>query len=352
MLKEKELKAEKVLLRKTIPRYTSTKKERKPRKIKIPRGTFLSALDQSQWLHTEVRGGQGSLSGLVGKVSSVLMNGQVIITSATDGAEIQCDPDHLIIMYSNDFDDDYTSQSADDYESIDEGVQTTSFGKRRRQIDTIIHRKRNDLQEKYRKVIPASASDMDLVQNIMKTIMSPEFEKEAVHSFISTCCQTCLAEKWDGAKFCWNENCYSSPIYWKTTGVKSASSSVAKAVKPLNIINISNTVKTSNDENMSVDNIINISDMLSDLERIASTQSPIATIPSVPIEAYRPSSSDTLYCSSFNDLRENACKARSDSNVTDVESFSPLEQKEYYSEDEIEPKKQFLVDDNVSRMIM
>jgi len=352
MLKEKEIKVEKVLRGKSTPRYSSIRKERKPRKNKIPRGACLSVLPQDQWMHTEVRGCQGHVVGILGKVSNVFESGQVIITSATDGSDIQCDPSQLVVMRSDDFDDD-TTQSADDNESIDEIFPTTNFGKRSRKISTIIHRKRNDLQAKYRKVIPVSASDIDLVQNIMKTIMSPEFEKEAIHEFMSSCCQTCYSEKWDGAKFCWNENCMSSPIYYKRTGAKGPSSEpVRDMMKPLRIID---TLKTANDENIAFnDNIIIVPDMLSNLEKIASSQSPIATIPSVPVEVYRPmSNSDAFYCSSFSDLRDRSSKARSDSNVTDVENFSPLTKgDDYYSEDEVENQKTFLVDGDDSRMIV
>ena len=34
-----------------------------------------------------------------------------------------------------------------------------------------------------------------------------------------TFCEDCWTQKWPGGKFCWNEACSSSPVYWKLTGV-------------------------------------------------------------------------------------------------------------------------------------
>lgn len=336
ILKEKEVKAEKVLRNKNTPRYSSIKKVRKSRQQRIPRGLFLSSLSQDQWLHTEVRCTQGNVAGILGKVSSVLDDDQVIITSGTDGSEFACDTNQLLVMRSDNDDDDDTTLSADDNESIDEiPFPTTNFGKRTRKINTILNQKRNDVQAKYRKV---SSSDMDLVQNIMKTIMSPEFEKEAIHEFMSSCCQTCFAEKWNGAKFCWNENCMSSPIYWKRTG---APLSVTDDMKPFKIID---TFKSSNDENVNENITVSKNDLV--LGQTPAT---------VPLEPYRPMiGMDALYCTSLSDLRERGSKSRSDSNVTDIEGFSPLPKgDDYYSENEIESEKQqSLADRNVTRMII
>lgn len=34
-----------------------------------------------------------------------------------------------------------------------------------------------------------------------------------------TFCEVCFVQKWPGGKFCWNELCSASPVYWKLTGV-------------------------------------------------------------------------------------------------------------------------------------
>ena len=34
-----------------------------------------------------------------------------------------------------------------------------------------------------------------------------------------TFCEVCFLQKWPGGKFCWNELCSASPVYWKLTGV-------------------------------------------------------------------------------------------------------------------------------------
>ena len=319
LTKEKEIKVEKVNRAKTGLRYTPVKKERKKYQRKI-NNSSLSSLNHSQWINTEVRDSQGFLC----RVSNVLENGQVIVTSLTDGAEKIVFPTQLTTMRSTSDDDSNNevdeTESTDD-ESTDELLPTTSFGKRSRKISTMIHRKRNISQEKYRRsLLPISASDIDLVQNIMKTIMSPEFEKEAIHEFMSGCCQTCFSEKWNGGKFCWNENCIASPIYWKRIGSR------ANDETPMNMKLID-----SLEENMD-NNIISIPE--ASFDRIAQTPKTIVSNV-VSIECYRPMNQNGHHTQP--DFR---CKARSDSNVTDVESFSPsfspLMKCDDYSEDEID----------------
>lgn len=307
--KEKEIKAEKVIRAKTGLRYNSIKKERKKYQRKTNNAS-LSTLSQCQWLNTEVRDSQG----LLGRVSNVLENGQVIVISSTDGAEKIINPNQLAIMRSkseDDSDNDNETESADDNESIDDLFPTTTYGKRSRKISTIIHRKRNISQEKYRRsLLPISATDIDLVQNIMKTIMSPEFEKEAINEFMTGCCQTCFAEKWNGAKFCWNENCITSPIYWKRTGGRSMDS-MDNDKRPMEFIE-------SLQENMEISNIISIPEASCGQIKVEMAQTP-KTIPNkITIECYRPMNNNDNFINSYH-----SGKARSDSNVTDLESFSP-----------------------------
>ena len=47
-----------------------------------------------------------------------------------------------------------------------------------------------------------------------------EFESSIAQEFDETAyCEVCSLEKWCNAKFCWNESCPVSPIYYKLTGV-------------------------------------------------------------------------------------------------------------------------------------
>jgi hypothetical protein len=43
-------------------------------------------------------------------------------------------------------------------------------------------------------------------------------ELQAARIFEDVHCAVCLLERWPGAKFCWNENCAASPVYYKLTG--------------------------------------------------------------------------------------------------------------------------------------
>lgn len=323
LLKEKQIKNDKVNRAKTGLRYNnSTKKEKKGYQRKI-NNSLLSTLNQRQWINTEVRDSQGMLC----RVSNVLENGDVIVTSSIDGAEKLINSNQLTIMRSMSDDDSDNegneTESADD-ESIDDIFPS---GKRSRKISTIIHRKRNISQEKYRRSLLPSASDIDLVQNIMKTIMSPEFEKEAVHEFMTACCQTCFSDKWSGARFCWNENCITSPIYWKRTGCRGNDSITTNDKRPTKFIE-------SLQENMEINNIISIPVTSFDPINVEIAQTPNAIPNVVTIECYRPINNSDHFIHSYHS------KARSDSNVTDAEcfstSFSPLPKCDDYSEDEID----------------
>lgn len=58
------------------------------------------------------------------------------------------------------------------------------------------------------------------------------FERQAARAFDESHCDVCSLDKWPGAKFCWNECCPISPIYFKLTGetrVSSAAASVCAA---------------------------------------------------------------------------------------------------------------------------
>ena len=53
--------------------------------------------------------------------------------------------------------------------------------------------------------------DATLVNNAL-------FERQAARMFEEAHCDVCSVEKWPGAKFCWNEGCPISPVYFKLTG--------------------------------------------------------------------------------------------------------------------------------------
>eukprot|EP01039_Chlorochromonas_danica_P002678 gene2678-2926_t len=48
--------------------------------------------------------------------------------------------------------------------------------------------------------------------------VNPEWELAAAREFADHYCHACLLERWPGAKFCWNESCPTSPVYYKLTG--------------------------------------------------------------------------------------------------------------------------------------
>lgn len=45
------------------------------------------------------------------------------------------------------------------------------------------------------------------------------FERQRAQLFEDTHCEVCNLEKWSNAKFCWNESCPVSPVYFKLTGL-------------------------------------------------------------------------------------------------------------------------------------
>lgn len=45
------------------------------------------------------------------------------------------------------------------------------------------------------------------------------FERQTARMFEESHCEVCNLEKWSNAKFCWNESCPVSPVYFKLTGL-------------------------------------------------------------------------------------------------------------------------------------
>ena len=46
----------------------------------------------------------------------------------------------------------------------------------------------------------------------------PALERELARDFMDSVCSSCLKERWPAAKYCWNEACPASPVYYKLTG--------------------------------------------------------------------------------------------------------------------------------------
>ena len=62
---------------------------------------------------------------------------------------------------------------------------------------------------------------VDWKQQLDATLITDAlFERQAARIFDETHCDVCSVDKWPNAKFCWNENCPISPVYYKLTGVE------------------------------------------------------------------------------------------------------------------------------------
>eukprot|EP00428_Durinskia_dybowskii_P073215 CAMPEP_0170397256 /NCGR_PEP_ID=MMETSP0117_2-20130122/22777_1 /TAXON_ID=400756 /ORGANISM="Durinskia baltica, Strain CSIRO CS-38" /LENGTH=700 /DNA_ID=CAMNT_0010653745 /DNA_START=102 /DNA_END=2204 /DNA_ORIENTATION=- len=60
---------------------------------------------------------------------------------------------------------------------------------------------------------------VDWKQQIDATLITDAlFERQAARMFEESHCEVCSVDRWPGAKFCWNENCPVSPVYFKLTG--------------------------------------------------------------------------------------------------------------------------------------
>eukprot|EP01031_Cornospumella_fuschlensis_P024378 gene24378-29472_t len=55
---------------------------------------------------------------------------------------------------------------------------------------------------------------------------------QGVREFDEGVCKGCLVEKWPGGKFCWNEGCFMSPVYYKLTNQPAPSASAASLPLP------------------------------------------------------------------------------------------------------------------------
>ena len=54
------------------------------------------------------------------------------------------------------------------------------------------------------------------------TLLNREHEKKVSRPFLAEYCETCNVEFWPGSRFCWNELCSASSIYWRLEGARGA----------------------------------------------------------------------------------------------------------------------------------
>mmetsp|Transcript_20910 Transcript_20910/g.30111 ORF Transcript_20910/g.30111 Transcript_20910/m.30111 type:complete len:805 (-) Transcript_20910:214-2628(-) len=55
-------------------------------------------------------------------------------------------------------------------------------------------------------------------QQMRGDMVDPNFERDVSRDLRTNFCSTCCMEKWPAAKFCWNELCPSSPVFWRLPG--------------------------------------------------------------------------------------------------------------------------------------
>ncbi len=104
-------------------------------------------------------------------------------------------------------------------------------------VDNYIQSKKLDIQKKQNNVI--STPGRGSAEKMVSIYNHPEFPNECIKELIDTVCASCYEKKWHGGKFCWNEACVKSPIYWKLKGASGAlpsSSSSSKIRSEIGVI--------------------------------------------------------------------------------------------------------------------
>jgi hypothetical protein len=65
---------------------------------------------------------------------------------------------------------------------------------------------------------------VDWKQQLEATLVTDAlFERQAARMFEESHCEVCGVDRWPGARFCWNESCPISPVYFKLTGTNGKS---------------------------------------------------------------------------------------------------------------------------------
>ena len=101
-------------------------------------------------------------------------------------------------------------------------------------VDNFIQSKKLDIQMKQSSVI--STPGRGSAEKIVSIYNHPEFPNECIKELIDTVCSTCYEKKWHGGKFCWNEACLKSPIYWRLKGASGTQPSSSKSRSEIGVI--------------------------------------------------------------------------------------------------------------------
>lgn len=56
------------------------------------------------------------------------------------------------------------------------------------------------------------------LSRLQGSMVDPNFERNVSREVRSHFCHSCYMEMWSGSKYCWNELCSMSPVYWKLAG--------------------------------------------------------------------------------------------------------------------------------------
>lgn len=106
----------------------------------------------------------------------------------------------------------------------------TEISNRRNEFSTRNHtrkeRKEMELQREYvQKYIDKQQAKIrtrpDLkywLNRIQGSMVDPNFERNVCRDVRNNFCHSCFMEMWSGSKYCWNELCPMSPVYWKHVG--------------------------------------------------------------------------------------------------------------------------------------
>lgn len=165
-------------------------------------------------------------------------------------------------------------------------------------VDSYIQSKKLDIQKKQSNVI--STPGRGSAEKIVSIYNHPEFPNECIKELIDTVCSSCYGKKWHGGKFCWNEACVKSPIYWKLKG--------ASGTHPSPSLSSSSSSKIRSEIGVITSPPPSFKDYMSAVQAKG---------------ALLPSNIDKIILT-----QENFChqydKSRTSSNLTDCETISPL----------------------------
>ncbi len=95
------------------------------------------------------------------------------------------------------------------------------------------------------------------INNALFQHADAEYEYEASTLFEESFCSVCCLERWPNSKFCWNEWCPSSPIYYKLTGADVSTISLPQFPKVFQ--SIDDYVKPSRQDEQKSDSTSNVS---------------------------------------------------------------------------------------------